>query len=105
MFAEEVREQCLLQLEWSKTEIFSWDGVLPAGCPQGISLAGEEALEGFRPGFLCYGVPVGTPEYASSQLWERARKIVKDAKKTVEVLGGEKTGLVGSSQMVNITEV
>jgi hypothetical protein len=40
-FAEEVREQCLLQLEWSKTEWFSWDGVLPAGCPWGITLSGE----------------------------------------------------------------
>ena len=59
MFAVEVREQCMLQLEWSKTELFSWDGVLPAGCPEGITLAGEEAREGFRPGFLCYGVPVG----------------------------------------------
>ena len=35
-FAEEVRRQCLLQLEWTKTEIFSWDEVLPAGCPAGL---------------------------------------------------------------------
>ena len=92
-FAEEVEQQCLLHLEWSKTEIFSWDGVLPDGCPDGITLAGEDGVEGFRPGFLCYGVPVGTPEYASSQLWERARKIAKDAQKTVEVLGGERQAL------------
>ena len=92
-FAAEVEEQCLLRLQWSKTEIFSWDGVLPAGCPAGISRAGEESIEGFRPGFLCYGVPVGTPEYASSQLWERARKISKDAKKTVDVLRGERQAI------------
>ena len=92
-FAEEVEQQCLLHLEWSKTEIFSWDGVLPDGCPDEITLAGEDGVEGFRPGFLCYGVPVGTPEYASSQLWERARKIAKDAQKTVEVLGGERQAL------------
>ena len=93
MFAQEVREQCLLQLEWSKTELFSWSGVLPAGCPEGITLAGEDAQEGFRPGFLCYGVPVGTPEYAASQLWGRARKIVTDANKTVEILGAERQAL------------
>ena len=92
-FADEVKEQCLLQLEWSKTELFSWDGVLPAGCPEGITLAGEESPGGFRPGFLCYGVPVGTPEYATSQLWERARKIVADARKTVDILGGERQAL------------
>ena len=92
-FAEEVREQCLLQLEWTKTEIFSWDGVLPAGCPAGITLAGEEVNGLFQPGFLCYGVPVGTPQYTTSQLWKRARTIVKDARRTVDVLGGEKQAL------------
>jgi hypothetical protein len=92
-FAEEVREQCLLQLEWTKTEIFSWEGVLPAGCPEEISLAGKEVDGVFQPGFLCYGVPVGTREYATSQLLERTRTIVKDARRTVEVLGGERQAL------------
>ena len=92
-FAEEVRRQCLLQLEWTKTEIFSWDEVLPAGCPAGITLAGEDVDGVFQPGFLCYGVPVGTPQYATSQLWRRARTIVRDARRTVDVLGGEKQAL------------
>ena len=92
-FAEEVREQCLLQLEWSKTEVFSWDGVLPEGCPPGITLAGEEVEGVFQPGFLCYGVPVGSPEYATSQLMSRANKIAQDARRTVEVLGGERQSL------------
>ena len=95
-FGEEVREQCLLELEWSKSEVFSWDGVLPAGCPDGITLAGEEIEGTFQPGFLCYGVPVGTPEYATSQLFERARKIAKDANSTVELLGGERQALWAS---------
>ena len=47
----------------------------------------------FQPGFLCYGVPVGTPQYATSQLWGRARKIAEDARRTVEVLGGERQAL------------
>jgi hypothetical protein len=95
-FGEEVKEQCLLELEWSKSEVFSWDGVLPAGCPDGITLAGEEIEGTFQPGFLCYGVPVGTPEYATSQLFERARKIAKDANSTVELLGGERQALWAS---------
>ena len=41
-FAEEVREQCLLQLEWSKTKIVCLNGPLPAGCSAGVTLAGEE---------------------------------------------------------------
>ena len=47
----------------------------------------------FTEGFLCYGQPVGSPEYVTSQLWKRAKKIVADAKKTVEVLGGEKQAI------------
>ena len=81
---------CGLELEWSKTEVFSWDGRLPEGCPEGITIAGEEVVEGvFQPDFLCYGQPVGSPEYVTSQLWKRAKKIMKDARRTVEVLGGE----------------
>ena len=58
-----------MELEWRKSEVFSWDGVLPAGCPDGITLAGEEIKGTFQPGFLCYGAPVGTPEYATSKLF------------------------------------
>ena len=93
-FEKEVKDVCGLELEWSKTEVFSWDGRLPEGCPEGITLAGEGLVGGvFQPGVLCYGQPVGSPEYVTSQLWMRARKIVADAKKTVEVLGGEKQAI------------
>ena len=92
-FALEVREQCSLELEWSKTEVFSWDGVLPEGCPEGVTLAGEEVAGRFLPGFLLYGIPVGTPEYATTNLWKRAFKITADAKKTLQVLKGENQAL------------
>ena len=52
--AVEAREQCLLQLEWTKTEIFRWDGVLPAGCPEGITLAGGNVDGVFQPGLMCF---------------------------------------------------
>ena len=97
VFAQEVREACGLELEWSKTEVFSWDGLLPTGFPEGVTVAGEEVVEGvFQPGFLCYGQPVGSSEYVTSHLWKRAQKIVKDAKKTVDVLAGEKQAIWAS---------
>ena len=39
-FAQEVLELCGLELEWSKTQVFSWDGILPEGCLKGVILAG-----------------------------------------------------------------
>ena len=69
---------------------------MPDGCPDGITLAGKDVDGVFQSGFLCYGVPVGTPQYATSQLWERAQKIMKDARKTVDVLGGEMQALWAS---------
>ena len=84
---------CGLSLEWSKTEVFSWDGKLPEGAPEGIKIAGEQVGGVFQPGFLVYGQPVGSPEYVTRQLWAKAQEIIRDAKKTVEVLGGEKQAL------------
>ena len=92
-FEIEVKEVCGLELEWSKTEVFSWLGRLPVGAPEGIKLAGEMVGGVFQPGFLVYGQPVGSPEYVTRQLRARAQDIVKDAKKTVEVLGGEKQAI------------
>ena len=75
-FAEEVRRQCLLQLEWTKTEIFSWDEVLPAGCPAGITLAGEDVEGIFHPGFMCYGVAVGTPSMLPASYGEEPGQLL-----------------------------
>ena len=56
--ALELSEKCGLKLQSSKCEVFSWTGVLPASCPEDLSLAGQEVDGAFQPGFLCVGVPV-----------------------------------------------
>ena len=35
-FGREVRERCLLHWERTKTEVFTWEGELPAGTPNGL---------------------------------------------------------------------
>ena len=54
-----------------------WDGVLPEGCPEGVTLACEEVAGRYLASFLLYGIPVGSPEDATSELWKRAQKIPK----------------------------
>ena len=63
IFARNVRDKCLLHLQVSKTEVFSWDGVLPPQAPQDMKVAGAQVGEQWQPGFVCYGIPVGTPAY------------------------------------------
>ena len=94
-FGREVEERCLLHWERTKSEVFSWDGVAPAGTPDsgGLPLAGEEVEETFQPGFLMYGVPVGTDEYCTHKLMEIARRIASDAQQTAQLLAGERQSL------------
>ena len=56
-----MEERCLLHWERTKTEVFTWEGGLPEGTPEGLTLAGEEVGDNFEHGFVLYGCPVGTP--------------------------------------------
>ena len=93
-FALEVKERCLLDLQWSKSEIFKWEGGLPTGdLPAGLSLAGETVGNQFVRGFPCYGVPVGEDDYVTLKLEEKRQDIMTDTRKAMEVLGGERQSL------------
>ena len=92
-FGREVRERCLLHWERTKSEVFSWQGVVPAGTPEGLRLAGEEVDEVFEPGFLMYGVPIGTDKYCTSQLMGISKRIARDGQETARLLAGERQSL------------
>ena len=47
----------------------------------------------FEPGFLMYGVPVGSDAYCKDQLMTIAQGIVSDSQKTAELLSGERQSL------------
>ena len=68
MFAREVEERCLLHWEKTKSEVFTWGGVLPPGTPEGLKLAAEEINGTIEPGFLIYGAPVGSDLYCGHHL-------------------------------------
>ena len=57
-FARDVEAKCLFVWEKTKTEVFSWDGVLTARTAAGTMRAGAEVDGVFEPGLICYGVPV-----------------------------------------------
>ena len=92
-FERRLREECGLLLQREKTEVLSWDGILPGGAPAGMVLAGLEVEGDHLPGFLCYGVPVGSDRYVEAMLEEKVDKIAEAAEKAVKVLAGERQAL------------
>ena len=92
-FKTAVRDRCGLELQVSKSRLFTWQGGLPAGAPPGLKLAQEEVGGQQRRGFICFGCPVGEDEYVVEKLTQIANRIVDDARKTVEVLAGNRQAL------------
>ena len=92
-FAREVEERCLLHWEKTKSEVFTWEGVLPPHTPEGLKLAAEEVDGNIEPGFLIYGAPVGSDKYCTIQLQKIAEQIISDAQLTAELLSGERHSL------------
>ena len=92
-FSESIWNRCHLQLQWAKSNIFSWSGVLPEGTPPGVEIAGKMVDGSFEVGFDCYGVPMGTDKYIQSELHVTAEEIVRDAVKTRELLSTNKQAL------------
>ena len=92
-FAEAIWNRCHLQLQWSKSHIFTWSGILPEGTPNGVHIAGKTVNGNFEVGFDCYGVPLGTEKYIESELYVVAEEIIKNAFKTREVLAANKQAL------------
>ena len=74
-FASKVREKCLLHLQVTKTEVFTWSGDLPPEAPQDMARAGVQVGEVWHPGFLCYGIPVGTRQYCQIMLMEKVQEV------------------------------
>ena len=89
-FAQDIQNRCHLELQWNKSCIFSWTGVLPEGCPKGVELAGKMVDGNFEVGIDCYGVPLGSQKYITSELMEMAKEVASDAVKTRQVLSTNK---------------
>ena len=90
---KDVREVCLLEWQRTKTEVFTWSGVLPLQTSPGLLSAGSVVRGQFEPGFLCYGVPIGTDQYVRNMLEIKVEEVARDVEKAVKVLELEKQAL------------
>ena len=78
----------MLQLERTKTEVFTWNDKLPENTPAGLTVAGCWVDERFLPGFMCYGIPIGTPDFVKQQLSLKVEEVGREVKQIVKVLEG-----------------
>ena len=92
-FEANILTNCSISLNHAKTEVFTWDGRRPALCPPGMKQAGTMVDGVFEPGFLVYGVPVGTDAYVSHTLREKVREVEEKVVSCCRVLGQERQAL------------
>ena len=59
-FAEAIKRRFNLELQWSKSSIFTWSGIPPSDVPNDVKIAGKMIENEFQVGFDCYGIPIGT---------------------------------------------
>ena len=93
MFSSQVEEHCGLVLQRSKTEVFSWDGLLPQNLPPGLVRAGDMVLGRWEPGMICYGIPVGTDSYVQHKMEEKVSELAMEIKSVSQVLQDERQAL------------
>ena len=73
----------------TKSEVLCWSGELPGEAGQDMARAGRNVEGSWEPGFLVYGVPVGTDKYVEDMLMTKVDEIEKLAIKVCDVLAGE----------------
>ena len=89
-FAQQILENCLLRLQVSKTEVFSWEENLPEQAPQGMRRAGEVVDGEWEHGFMCYGMAVGSDKYVRNRLMAKVDEVTDQVNSVRKVLGPQK---------------
>ena len=87
-FWREVEQECQLTLERSKTEVFSWQE-LEQELPMDLTRAGTVVDGEFQPGFICYGIPVGSREYVRHHNRIKVQEVAREVGEVLETLEGE----------------
>ena len=85
---ERLKMRCCLDLQRDKTEIFA-RGDLPEGTPADLKRAGTMIEGVFEPGFDCYGVGIGSPNFVSQYLEKKVDEIEELVNKTCQLLEGD----------------
>ena len=76
-----------------KCRIFSWSGNRTEHMPEDIPMTMEEVEGELVPGFICYGIAIGSTRYVRFKLGQKFKEVEDKARKTVDLLQGERQAL------------
>ena len=88
-FGNQIRENCGLELEPAKCEVFSWKGSIPPQAPPEYKLSRELVGGSWEQGLVVYGVPIGSDKFVEHKLDRKVEEIAASAARCGEVLEGE----------------
>ena len=92
-FSTSVQEHCGLELQRSKTEVYGMDEAISVSSLGDLVRAGITVDGSWEPGFLCYGVPIGSDKYVTHMLGAKMDEIEEQAEQVLNVLIEEKQAL------------
>ena len=82
-FETDIKEQCGLDLQHTKCEVFSWSGQMPDDCVPGFILAGTTVNGNFEPGFICVGAPIGADIYVKAKMAVKVAELREEVRLAV----------------------
>ena len=62
--------------------------------PDVLPLAGEVVEGSFQPGYVCYGILIGTDAYVAAKLDKKVEEVAEGALKATELMEGERQSLL-----------
>ena len=93
VFSRTVEGNCGLVLQRTKTEVFSWEGRLPAGTPPDLVRDGNGVTGQWEAVMTCHGVPVGSDNYVQQMLEEKVFEVAREVETVCSVLQEESQAL------------
>ena len=95
MLQKDLLEHCGLELQETKCELYTREGVVPSNFPAGLTQAGCRVNGTFQPSFLCVGVPVGSDLYVLNMLDRKIDEVESKVRKVQQywVGSGRRCGL------------
>ena len=88
-FARDVKEKHNLTLQVTKTKVYHCSGDLPPEAPPDMPRAGRLINQNWVPGFVCYGVAIGSTEFVKAFLSEKVDTLIGEIDKVMDLLKGD----------------
>ena len=85
-FSKACRDKYGLTPQYAKTKVYHKSGIFPPQAPMEMKNAGETVGDMWQPGFMCYGVAVGTPEFVQHKLLEHVQQLEVEIDKVMDLL-------------------